>query len=257
MHVGRPLEPSTEAALRFLVAIGMATEAQLEAAAHQATRPAMMASFPLSGFRGMRHVGSDLVALGLAEVALGGLQPSARAEAFLARVDRDQQRLLQDGMQGSGAAIVGVPNEPLVYASILTELARLDDVLFVDPYLAADDLVVLQQLDTIGRVLTGSKLVHDRREQGNRRALLAIAVGKKPGLEVRTSREIHDRYAIPRSGAGLMLGASLGSAKMTTVIRLSDEVTATLRAHLEGVWIGADPVDALTAPAAPPRADAL
>lgn len=242
------LEPEAEAALRFLVAVGEATDRELVAAAHQGTRPPMMRSFGLSGFMGLHHVASDLRELGLA-VSTGELnRPTDRAPRLLTYLDTSRSAAAQVDQRPGPETIIGVPSEPLTYAGILSALAGLDDVLFVDPYLAAIDLEALQKVGTVSRALTGSRLVRDRDERGDRATLLAISAGRDPRLAVRVSAEIHDRYAIPSSGAGLMLGASLGGTKTTTILELSAEATQLVRANHERLWDSAQPISPIVAP---------
>lgn len=207
-----------------------------------------MRTLPLSGFLGLHHAASDLRELGLATLSDGVNRPTERAARLLAHIDNARSEAVQRQATQEPLTIVGIPSEPLTYAGILNALAGLNDVLFVDPYLASVDLESLQKVGTVTRVLTGSRVVRDRGESGDRRTLLAISAGLKPELIVRTSLDIHDRYAIPASGPGLMLGASLGGTKTTTVLELSDEATGTIRDAHETVWRAAAPIDPLVPP---------
>lgn len=243
------LEPAAEAALRFLVAVGEASDGDLATAAHQGTRPSMLRSFPLSGFVGLHHVASDLRELGLVTAERGVNRPTERAQRLLKHTDIARLGAAEQSQNHEPRTIIGVPSEPLTYAGILTAMAGLNSVLFVDPYLAAVDLEVLQQVGTVSRVVTGPRLVKDRNEQGDRGTLLAISAGQKPELQVRISSGIHDRYAIPASGAGFMLGASLGGTKTTVVIELSEQATQTVRRAHETLWEDAAPVNPIIPPA--------
>ncbi|CAN7412302.1 hypothetical protein [Microbacterium sp. Be9] len=243
------LEPAAEAALRFLVAVGEASDAELATAANQGTRSAMLRSFPLSGFVGFQYIASDLRELGLATAERGVNRPTERAQRLLNHTDTARLEAADRSQNHEPRTIIGVPSEPLMYAGILSALAGLNSVLFVDPYLAAVDLEVLQRVGTVSRVLTGSRLVRDRDEQGDRETLLAISAGQQPELQVRISAGIHDRYALPASGAGFMLGASLGGTKTTVVIELSEEATRDLRETHEVLWQNAAPVSPIIPPA--------
>lgn len=243
------LEPAAEAALRFLVAAGEASDAELATAANQGTRPSMLRSFPLSGLVGFQYIASDLRQLGLATAEHGVNRPTVRAQRLLNHVDTARQEAAGRSQNHEPRTIIGVPSEPLTYAGILSAITGLNSVLFVDPYLAVVDLEVLQQVGTVSRVLTGPRLVRDRNEQGDRETLLAISAGRKPELPVRVSTGIHDRYALPASGAGFMLGASLGGTKVTVVIELSEEATQSVRETHEVLWRGAAPVSPIIPPA--------
>ena len=195
------------------------------------------------------NVPMDLVALGLARTLSGTFFPTDRGRHLIEYTDATRRAAVRDGQGSESRTIIGVPSEPLTYASILAALAGLEEVLFIDPYLGAVDLEKLQEIRTVRRILTGERRVHDRNETGDRRTLLAVTAGRDTRVAVRTSSAIHDRYAIPANGPGLMLGASLGGTKTTVVLELSIDATQEIRERHETIWRQAVPIEPITAPA--------
>lgn len=130
-----------------------------------------------------------------------------------------------------------------MYARLLTTIDGLTGpVLLVDPYLPSRDLLALLELPGIKRVLardTGT----ESETRPDRRRRLAIALGARPEVELRFSRDLHDRLAIPSDGGAVMIGSSLGGRKVTVATRLSDQITASLRSHYEEVWNHAEPLE--------------
>lgn len=241
------LKRENEAALRFLVAAGEATSRVLEKVASDHFGSPWK-QYALTGSTGVHHVPSDLVSLGLADFFGGVYVPTDSGRRIIAYIDNERAAADQRETNHEPLTIIGIPSAPITYAGILTALAGLSEVLFVDPYLAAVDLGSLQRIPTVTRVLTGERLVGDRSEKGDRKTLLGIAAGSRPDLTVRTSTAIHDRYAIPSVGAGFILGASMGGKKLTTILELSDEAMATIRAKHEAIWADAAEVEPIVPP---------
>jgi hypothetical protein len=68
-------------------------------------------------------------------------------------------------------------------------------------------------------------------------------------------KELHDRYVLPASGVGLMIGTSLGGSQLTVITHLSEDTTQILRDHYEGLWAQGNvlaPIRRLPVPEVPP-----
>jgi len=243
------LSAQHEAGLRHLVLLEFATDRHVAAAAVAQVSP--FRGLGLSGVFGLHHIADDLVALGLATSERGGYVPTDAGHRALANIDAATEAAARRTPDSAPVAVIGVARERVFYTAILGQLIDLTDVLVVDPYLGADDVQVLTRITSVSRVLTGPRPVRDRNEKDetSRRDHLALAAGSRPGLEVRLTTAIHDRYMLPSEGAGLMLGASLGGSKVTTAVELSDDTTAEHRSTFDTIWAGADPVDPIIIPA--------
>lgn len=234
-----------EAGLHFLVLVEAASDQHIASAVAATIHGGMFKGLGLAQVVGFGHVASDLERLGFATRRNGALVATAsglRTAAKLAASD--------DRSASQPTAIIGVASEPVFYNQILHELADRADVLVVDRFLGAADVVTLGGLAAVRRVLTGAQPSRDRRERSvaARRDQLALAVGSLTDVQVRLSTELHDRYMLPADGAGLMLGGSLGGRKLTAAVELSDAVTRRLRDEFDAIWDRSTPVDAVTAP---------
>jgi hypothetical protein len=210
----------------------------------------MFAGLGLTFILGWQHIASDLEVLGLARRVNDKFVPTATAIRVAEKLERITDAHHPKD-RNEPKVIVGVASAPLVYAQLLQELTTREDVIIVDPYLGAADVAVLGSLTSVRRVLTGPSPSRDRGEQNatTRREQLAIAAGTSHQLEVRTSRELHDRYMLPSSsGTGLMLGASLGGSKVTAAVEISEEATAMLLIEFNRIWSTAEPVVPIRAP---------
>lgn len=243
-----PVRDEHVIALRFLIAVGSATVRQIGAAVASQLSP--LRNFGLAGHYGYLNEAPDLVALGLASQNLDTFTPTDAGRRLLESIDNAHNTAALQPGADEPTVIVGVPRERLFYSEILGEIVGKDDVLFVDPYLAAADLRVLSRLSAVTRVLTGSRPVADRGERDPERRVeaLAIVAGSRENLEVRLTAAIHDRFVLPARAPGLTLGASLAGSKITTAIELSPERSALIRDQHEEIWTQATPID----PIAPP-----
>ncbi|PCN48956.1 hypothetical protein Csp2054_05180 [Curtobacterium sp. 'Ferrero'] len=236
-----------ESALHFLVLVEEATDQHIASAVAATIHGGMFKGLGLAHVIGFAPIGSDLERLGFATRRDGVLVPTAagiRTAAKLAKA--------AEAPPAPQSVIVGIASEPVFYTQILQELADRADVLVVDRFLGAADVVVLGQLHAVRRVLTGSTRSHSRGERSDaaRRDQLAIAVGSLSDVRVRFSTELHDRYMLPSDGKGLMLGGSLGGRKITAAVELSEPATRHLRAEFDAVWDRSSPVEGVTPPAA-------
>lgn len=242
------LSAQHEAGLRHLVLLEQADARNVAAAVAASTN--VFGGLPLSSVFGYHHIAGDLVALGLAQTAHGGYTPTDAGRRALANIDAAAEAASRRTPDSDPVAVIGVAREPVFYSAVLTQLVDLTDVLVVDPYLGADDVRVLARITSVSRVLTGPRPVKDRNEKSPESRLqhLALAAGSRPGLQVRLTTAIHDRYMLPREGAGLMLGASLGGSKVTTAVELSEDATTHHRTTFDSVWADAEAVDPIIAP---------
>ncbi len=243
-----PLNAQHEAGLRHLILLESATGQHVAAAV--AAQTSIFRGLGLSGVLGYQHIADDLVALGLATNALGSYRPTHAGQRALANIDAATEAATRRTPDSAPVAVIGVAREPVFYTAILGQLIDLTDVLVVDPYLGADDVHVLARITSVSRVLTGPRPVRDRNEKDetSRREHLALAAGSRPGLKIRLTTAIHDRYMLPNEGAGLMLGASLGGSKVTTAVELSEDTTAEHRRTFDAIWADAEPVEPIIVP---------
>lgn len=245
MAAPSPLTQRHVIALRFLVGVGSATALNVGAAVNSQLSP--LRGFGLAQHISQSHEASDLVMMGLAHQSGAQYSPTERGTQLLASIDSASEVAGGETFPET-AVLVGVPSERIFYSEILSQIVTRDDVLFIDPYLSAQDLKVLIKLTAVTRVLTGPRPVADRGEKNDvRRAeALAVVAGSRPGLEVRLSTEIHDRYVLPLEGAGMTIGASLGSKKITTAVELSPQMTLIVRERQEAIWDRASVLEAIT-----------
>ncbi|MFS0700259.1 hypothetical protein AB6N24_09835 [Cellulomonas sp. 179-A 4D5 NHS] len=138
-------------------------------------------------------------------------------------------------------------DDPFAYAKAVTYLRTESPALLVDPYLRMAQLIDLDRVPTVERVLVGTKL-----NAGDLAALGSAAkvIANKRPLEVRKVSELHDRYLIPASGPVLMLGGSLGTIGRSpiTLTTLSASLSDTVREVYEKKWADAEVVEPPTLP---------
>lgn len=249
------LSSSHEHALRFLIAVGSATHRQIDIASIAASRSRLLSGFPLSAMMGSNYAPDDLASLGLIHREGDIYRATEQGHALIRSID---MKASGDGSQAAVEelmVVTGKPSDPHFYAQVLETLNNMDNILLVDPYLAVVDLNVIAKVGNVTRVLTGTIPVADRGEvrgDSKRRLVgLGIFAGTTPATEVRTSKRIHDRYALPSTGRGYMIGASMGSTKVTALVELSDSATRTLLAEHSEIWAEAQKVEPITAPSVP------
>lgn len=242
------LSTQLEAGLRHLVMLEHADARHIAAAV--AAQIERSGGFGLSGAFHFQHIAEDLVALGVAKRVIGGYSPTDAGRRALANIDAATEAAVRRTPDSEPVAVIGVAREPVFYSAVLGQLVDLPDVLIIDRYLGADDVRVLARITSVSRVLTGPQPVKDRNEKSpaSRLQHLALAAGTRPGLQVRLTTAIHDRYMLPSKGAGLMLGGSLGGSKVTTAVELSEAATADHRRTFDAIWVDAEPVDPIVAP---------
>ncbi len=153
------------------------------------------------------------------------------------------------GSRSGHVEAVGRLSDPFIYADLLSRIDDIPDAMVVDPYLHPKDLTALVKLPSVRRVLTyDTDMPALKREDRARK--LAIAVGAGPRVELRLapreSKVLHDRLVLPdSSGAGLMLGTSLGAEHLTVVTRLSEPTVAMLHPHYTEAWGSATRIEPL------------
>lgn len=150
-------------------------------------------------------------------------------------------------------------DDPFAYATAIGALANAGESLLVDPYFRVSQLVDIQEVDNITRILVGSGM-----KNGDYQALAVglKAVSQGP-LEIRKASGLHDRYLIPDGpGNALMIGTSLGGVgrKVSTLTSLGEPATDALRQLHESIWADAEVIGARAAEAdvvEPPAAEPL
>jgi hypothetical protein len=176
-----------------------------------------------------------LIRTGLA-LDLGGMFVTDEGRALLKALNVPAL----DESAGDVFEIVLRADNPFAYAQALEALSRHgDDCMLVEPYFRLEQLMDIAELDNITRVLTGPRGKRQERE------VLAVGLAGLPEhreLEVRVATSLHDRYLIPKNGAALMLGASLGGiGKKVSTLTTLGEVASTALAHAhESIWAEAE-----------------
>jgi hypothetical protein len=167
-------------------------------------------------------------------------------EVELNRVGRAMLRALNtpqlDFEASPTAEIVLGTDDPFAYAQVVQVLGGAGPAMLVEPYLRVQNLIDIDDLHNINRILVGSKL------KANEYAALAVglgAVNERRPLEIRKATDLHDRYLIPDTGHVLMLGISLGGIgkKVSTLTTLGDPASGGLRQVFEEAWAAAEPIN--------------
>jgi hypothetical protein len=246
------LSEPNEQALRFVIAAGSATQEQIEMGALAATRSVIFEGFPLSGMTGSNYAAQDLAVLGLIQRQGDGYSASEQGRSVINYLDSSDSELPTPAETNELLFLVGSPSDPRFYGAVLETLSKMESVLLVDPFLAVADLNVIAQVGKVDRILTGSQPVLDRGEKRNDLQAclvgLRIAGGINPHVDLRTSAGIHDRYALPAKGKGYMIGASMGSKKVTALVELSEPATKKLLHEHSEIWSAAETIQPLSAP---------
>ncbi|GAA4627330.1 hypothetical protein [Cellulomonas oligotrophica] len=121
------------------------------------------------------------------------------------------------------------------YARAIAFLRTDSPSLLVDPYLRLEQMIDLDRVRAIERVLVGPRLSAEVLAD-----LRNAAEMYKPqrNIEVRQASSLHDRFLIPESGRVLMLGGSLNtfSRAPIAITTLSDQFSDVVRERYEEVW---------------------
>lgn len=147
-------------------------------------------------------------------------------------------------------AVVLDPEDELVMARVMGELAAIGPGALVDAYFSVDHLLTLIRSTTIDRVLTGTS---DSKKLTELEVGLGL-VATPRRFEVRKSGDIHDRFVIPDNGPLWTIGTSLTGVgnKLSMMVQLSDEsdFAQAIRGRFEHMWINAEVVAVLDPDAA-------
>ncbi|KQV07340.1 hypothetical protein [Leifsonia sp. Root112D2] len=159
---------------------------------------------------------------------------------------RGLEKIESSGTSGESVLeVVGRLEDPITYSKLLTEIDKQPSALVIDPYLPSGDLLTLIELPSVKRVLTRDISIKGQKQEERKRHL-AIALGARPEVELRflpvEIKELHDRYVLPSSGEGLMIGTSLGGSQLTVVTHLGADSTDVLLKHYETLWEQATPL---------------
>jgi hypothetical protein len=121
---------------------------------------------------------------------------------------------------------------------MLKAVGQAGPCLVVDPYCREPQVNDLARHTETTRVLVGPGVAKEDFEL----TLGRVRPPKK--LELRVSGDIHVRHVVPDAGKVLAFGISLGGVggrKPTIVVRLSDDMSRTVRATYEELWGKAEP----------------
>lgn len=142
------------------------------------------------------------------------------------------------------------PEVPLDYGALYREISRTTDAMIVDAYFAGPSLDYVAPIEEVKRILIAETNTQvdgswtKRKEDFRRRLKLSGT-----HIEIRTvpkkNSGLHDRFVLPTSGQGLMLGGSFGGQKPNTVVTLSAGTTSLHRQYYDGIWAKAVPLPPL------------
>jgi len=135
------------------------------------------------------------------------------------------------------------PGDPLAYARLVVQVAQLKNVMVVDPYFRAAQLLELYELRNLTRVLTSEKIGEDDLVS-LRSTARAITWGRP--FEIRaapTSVGVHDRFMVQEVGAVYQVGSSLnGVGHAFTVLTEIEDLAPVVRQHFQTIWDDSEPI---------------
>lgn len=158
---------------------------------------------------------------------------------------------INDATEEDLSVVVLGKDDPLAYPMLIGHLAGVGPGLLVDPYLKLDGLHALVVSTQLTRVLVSA-------QPSNVGVLAAMQVhldstSLSRNIEVRASKELHDRVVIGDEGDVYTLGSSLnGVGRKTTVFTpMPDSAAQALEDEYEELWEAAT----LVGPTPPPVED--
>lgn len=155
--------------------------------------------------------------------------------------------------------IVVRPDDPFTYVQMLREIAKLDDVMIIDPYLPSPDLEALVRYPNVKRVLTIDADVVGEKKSVRRTNLANVLGATDHPVELRvdkttTPKRLHDRLVLPSRGSALTMGASLGALQPTALVHVGEGTTDVLRTHYEAIWATSEKLEPSQLPRSEPSA---
>jgi hypothetical protein len=169
-----------------------------------------------------------------AELDAGGVRLTKAGRALLGHLN---SRL--EGLEADEVLLVS-PEDLVGYPKVIGKIARLENVMVVDPYLDSLSLFLLARDGIAKRVLTSSKMGKARLAE-----LTATLAGIEPSArpQARLSNELHDRYVVG-DGSVQMLGASLNGVgkSLTVLLPITGRVADGIRSTLESQWDSAEAI---------------
>jgi hypothetical protein len=188
----------------------------------------------------------------------GAKEPTNAAELGWIRTDeRGHTRITKLGRAVLGALeqadvaeeplnLVLRADDPIAYAQVISRIAKFDEPLLVDPYFKLDHFLHVVHNTTASRLLMGP----DGDVAGLSTAL-ATSLPHDRAFVIRVSKEVHDRYIIPPSGALDMIGTSLsgvGKGKPSAIIQVEPPTVDVIRRLNEDLWNRATVLESPTSP---------
>jgi hypothetical protein len=174
-------------------------------------------------------------------------------------IDELGRALLADAEQkvaevAQSTTVVLGSDDPLAYATLMSELAAAGAGLLVDPWARREQVLHLIQDTRLSRLLVGSKL--GQRDRDGISAMLGhLPKGRQ--LEVRISDNAHDRYLKAEDGAVAIIGSSMNTvasgASSTVVTPVPGDSLGLVAEMLESQWAAAAPLRPADAAAEPSR----
>ncbi|MGI8425769.1 MAG: hypothetical protein ACR2FO_02635 [Actinomycetota bacterium] len=139
----------------------------------------------------------------------------------------------QEATENTPQDIVLAAGDQWATIDLLRAVKHVGKCLVVDPYGYEDQIFQLVKHTEAERILIGPSPA--KQDFG----LILGAIQPPRRLELRVSKEIHDRHVIPPSGKVLALGASMngvGQDKPTILIHLSEDLSVSVRKTYEEIW---------------------
>lgn len=159
----------------------------------------------------------------------GGLSTTALSRALL----RSEEVAHED----SGDVFVLAEGDPLAYATLLGHVAEMGQVLVIDPYLRAEQLLSFLEHTNADRFLIGSKV--DKSSVVAMQTLLsATGWASSPELRQATAGSLHDRHIVGDTQVytlGMSLNA-VGRTSTTVLMPLPSAAADHVRGRAEDAW---------------------
>jgi hypothetical protein len=127
----------------------------------------------------------------------------------------------------------------LSYSRVISEISKYDECLLADPWFRVDNLPDLIDYTSCSRILTSENI--------GKSGKLALAVAlkkitkKKFEIRVSNSKEFHDRFIVPKSGAVIFVGISINSVnrRFSVIGEISEPAAEEIRKAYEKFWADA------------------
>ncbi len=135
----------------------------------------------------------------------------------------------------SDPVVVLEPGDPIALGRVVERLASSGDALLVDPYFRLDQLLLIIDRTVVTRVLTSERVDAEGLE-GLQTSTERLTLPRPFEIRV-ASRELHDRYVIPATGAVTNIGSSMnGLGHVLTAMSSISDGADEVREMYERMW---------------------